>query len=217
MRFLLPLAMGIAFATAAQSAPITIGSLSSNDDGSTEVVTDSLNNREWLRWDILDDLTYAETVAATGAGGAYDGWTIGDINDAQLFVDALLGTPNSCTTAQSVSTSCGTFTGSMVQLVGDNHGLGDGDAFAWFLSNNGTGAEAGFLFSVDQSGEIFKRNEYNAIATTDQFAANGTASSDPVSWLLYRDVPAVPVPAGLPLLLTGLAAFGMARSRRQAK
>jgi len=48
----------------ASATPITIGSLSSNDDGSTEVITDSLNGLEWLRRDVLADLTYSQTLAA---------------------------------------------------------------------------------------------------------------------------------------------------------
>jgi len=47
------------------AAIITIGSLSTETDGSSEIINGSLNNREWLRWDILAKLNYAQTVAIT--------------------------------------------------------------------------------------------------------------------------------------------------------
>ena len=73
----------------AHGVPITHGALTSNDDGSTEIIADSLNNYEWLRWDVLDTLTYAETLVAISTGGAYEGWQIAHNAEAQLFVDAL--------------------------------------------------------------------------------------------------------------------------------
>ena len=39
------------------ATPFSSGDLSSNDDGSTEIITDSLNSYEWLRWDVVDQLT----------------------------------------------------------------------------------------------------------------------------------------------------------------
>ena len=81
---------------------ITIGSLSSNDDGSTQIINDSLNEREWLRWDVLADLNYTQALAAT-TSGAYSDWTIATENDAIMFMTALTGltktfaTPNSST------------------------------------------------------------------------------------------------------------------------
>ena len=41
-------------ATVANAGIITIGALSGNDDGTT-VISDTLNNREWLRWDKIKD------------------------------------------------------------------------------------------------------------------------------------------------------------------
>jgi hypothetical protein len=55
---------------------ITIGALTSNDDGSTSVISDTLNNLDWLRWDELADLTYAETLFQTSLVGHYLDWTI---------------------------------------------------------------------------------------------------------------------------------------------
>ena len=74
------LAASVSLGVAAQASTITVGSLTSADDGSTEVIVDTLNNREWLRWDVLADLTYAETLAATSSGGAYADFIIATLS-----------------------------------------------------------------------------------------------------------------------------------------
>ena len=65
---------------------ITYGSLSS--DANYSVIADTEMGREYLRFDTFD-LTYAETVAAIGVGGIYEGWAIADLDVANQFVDAL--------------------------------------------------------------------------------------------------------------------------------
>jgi hypothetical protein len=54
-----------------------------------------------------------------------------------------------------------------------------------------------------------------AINASGQIIANGLNPGGQISGLLLTpEIPAVPLPAGLPLLLTGLAAFGLRRRRR---
>ncbi|NUQ61377.1 MAG: hypothetical protein HUU20_02745, partial [Pirellulales bacterium] len=74
-----------------------IGSMSRDVVSNSPYIIDSLNNREWLGWDVTKGLTYAQTVAATQAGGMFAGFSIARNNDAQLFVDALIGAGNPCT------------------------------------------------------------------------------------------------------------------------
>ena len=83
----------IGLAGAAQAAPVSFGSLSSNGDGSTEIISDALNNLEWLRWDVEADLTYQETVDLISGMGARagEGWAIADAAKARAFTDALFG------------------------------------------------------------------------------------------------------------------------------
>ena len=74
----------------ANADPISIGALSSNDDGSTEVITDSLYDREWLRWDVVNGLTYAELQEAFDVGGAYEGWRIAGLDEMFDFFKGLV-------------------------------------------------------------------------------------------------------------------------------
>lgn len=208
---------GCVLAGPALAAPISYGALSSNDDGSTEVIKDSLNNLEWLRWDILADLGYVETLAAIGSGGAYEGWKIADNQKAQDFTDAaLFGQSNACTTSGNADCAFNLAV-DFDALVGDNNL----SAFtsAWFLSDNGVGEEVGFIDWYLQSsalGDEFLRkwNEGGSKPGSDAHSINGGRPS--ITWLLYREVPQVPVPAALPLMLAGLGAFA-ALSRRKRK
>ncbi len=49
------------------ATPITLGSLSSNDDASTQIISDSQRGYlEWLRWDQTAGYTYAEADEVRG-------------------------------------------------------------------------------------------------------------------------------------------------------
>ena len=88
-------AISLVTATAVYAAPITVGSLS-RADGS-DIIVDTLNSREWLGWDVTKAYTYSQTLAAIQTGGVFEGFSIAYNLDAQMFVDALDGTPNDCT------------------------------------------------------------------------------------------------------------------------
>lgn len=232
MKNTFPQIVGIAllYATSlspALATPISIGHLSSNDDGSTDVIKDTLNNREWLRWDILADLTFAQTQAIISSGGAYEGWNIGRNEDAQMFVNALIGTPNSC--GESGYAPC-----MVVSPIGHIEGYGAlvGDNFiantstvtrdaVFFLSNNGTGKEVGWIRlyeSIDAGGTgirtVDKHNEGYSISVSDRYSNSGDTSHWPVSWLLYRSATSsIPEPPTVLLLSMGIIGISFARKK----
>ena len=144
----------IGLAGAAQAAPVSFGSLSSNDDGSTEIISDALNNLEWLRWDVEADLTYQETVDLISTGArAGEGWAIADADKARAFTDALFGT-NPCSNATGFA-NCGSgfatdFAG---KLLGENYTTTSN--LAWFLNGpaEASGANVGYVQTL--SGAFF--------------------------------------------------------------
>lgn len=217
-RFWIAATAALLFAGTADAAVVSYGALSSNDDGSTEVISDSLNNVEWLRWDVLAGLDYAGTLAAISAGGAYEGWKIAGNVEAQAFTNALMdGQYHACSASGPVDYCAHVAPYNLDPLLGVNFASWANAAF--FLSDNGTGREAGLLWAYDEthsSGLIRKQNEWNSLSVTDLYSDGGQYSAAPITWLLYRDLATVPVPASLPLLMAGLGGLA-ALSRRKRR
>ncbi|MEL7450092.1 MAG: hypothetical protein AAFN78_12840 [Pseudomonadota bacterium] len=203
----------------AVSQAVSVGALTYNPALNDEVIFDSRNNREWLRWNELLSgggfLSYAEVVDAITTG-AYSGqgWTIGRNADGLAFVDAALdGQSHSCGVTGNFN-NCGIPAGDFNAVVGDN--CTANETVAFLLSDNGEGSEAGVLDLVSDVDRLLFYNEWGSIAQTDLFTCGGFGGS----WLIYRDgeVPpdglvgswhfveeTVPGSAGGPVVVTLLA------------
>lgn len=210
-------AVSIACGTAS-AAVVSVGALTSNSDGSTSSILDSLNGREWLRWDVLKGLTFAQTVDLVAPGGAFDGWKIAKNADAVLFLNALIG-PNSCTAVPVVS--CVNPVSDDVRLLtGDSYSLNvlggpynDFDDYVYFLSDDAFGHEVGVIETLKfpragTSTVILKHDQWD-IAGGDWA---GTMAGHEMGWMLFRDTPlGVPEPGPVSLVLLGLFAAWKAK------
>lgn len=204
-----------AAAMAAQAAPVTIGALSSNDDGSTNLITDTLNGREWVRWDAVKTLNYTQALAATASSGAFEGFQIARNSDAQLVINALLGSGGACTVSNNATCAFGP-DARYKQLVGDTW-IADAMEYVFFLSDNGTGMEVGLIELANDSNYsgpgVLKFNEWGSFSDANFYSGSNSAA---IGWLLYRDAGNnVPEPGSIALVLLALAGAAAAR-RRQA-
>jgi len=201
----------------ANAGLITIGSLSSNDDGSTQIINDSLNEREWLRWDVLADLNYTQTLAAT-TSGAYSDWTIATENDAIMFMTALTGltktfaTPTSFTDYNTDYSGTSYSSEQLTSLVGDSYFRGNTQSnVAWFhhtddLTNPPTSSPYIWLNSTNSM-------HLNSCSTScdSDYASNSSSS---IPWLMYKTTE-VPEPSTLAIFALGIMGLASRRFKKQ--
>jgi hypothetical protein len=191
------------------AAVVTQGYLTS-DDG-TGIITDSLNNVEYLRLDLLAPLTYAQTMAVldTQEGG---GWSIATPTDALNFTTALFGgAGHTCShTGVTITGSpCGTLTGWFDGKLGDNFDLNRD--IMWFLNDAG-GVD---YLRVWYYGGVEMLDLAGGVAFSDNFSDDGPNSATPVTWLVVRPT-VVPLPPAVWLFGFGLVGLiGIARRNKE--
>lgn len=228
------------FSFIANATPITIGSLSSNDDGSTQIITDSRHHIEWLRWDQNPGYTYEETVAELGtiAGG---GWEIARAVHAQTFVNALLydplNHPNPCPPTIAPQYCYPDNWRDTERIYAALTGLTNPDpspntayyTSAFYLTGAGSNLSAGRLSIVHQEQvliscvipgcppdplyvTIIKDDGWGTIPEADFIQTSTPLWDNPSAWLLHRRVPE---PATLLLIGLGIVWLGLTRCKRK--
>ena len=202
------------FVSSAQAGLITIGELTSNNDGSTTVINDTLNNLEWMRWNESAKFNYAEALLQNTSG-----WIIAGANQANLFLDALYSSVSSvdhkCSNNIYNSLFCADneeFTSAQyTALLGDSstRGTSSIDA-AWFYDDVALDGKAGYLkLGSGTSNEKF--NTYGSIAKTEE---QRLLSDESIGWLMYRTT-TVPEPTTLTIFALGIIALALRRFKKQ--
>ena len=189
---------------------ITYGNLTS--DNTTNYIEDMVTGRQYLRFDTFD-LTHADTVTATSAGGIYEDWNIATSEVADEFVSAILGTSSTaCTGAVAWGTQCGSVAGWTDDAFGTSFNI-SADRFTYISTQASPGRPAQVLGMTQlyQNGNVFKYDDF-----FDSADSYNRASGLPINFLLYRDaaVSSVPVPAAAWLFGSGLLGLiGVARRK----
>jgi hypothetical protein len=75
----------------ANAALVKMGTLVSNDDGSTNVITDPATGVRYLSFDLVDELHLAGTLSGIGPGGAFEEFSIASVAQGDALMAAANG------------------------------------------------------------------------------------------------------------------------------
>jgi MYXO-CTERM domain-containing protein len=188
----------------AHAAVITVGNLSY--DGT--LITGG--GHTYLGFDILKDLTHAQTVALTSDGGTYESYRIANTADADVFIHSLFGGQNNqCSTIDGVATNgyCGNISAwNGNGTFGDNYG--NVIDVIMFLADESFAVEVGYI-GISDNGDTQQFEEWANHANGDYVN---------FGYLLVQDTAvssaSVPSPSSLAIFVLGLVGIGLARRRR---
>jgi len=214
----LTVATALVLSTNVNAVTITHGYLTTDD--TTSVISDIHTGREYMRFDEFN-LSVEDTVAATMAGGIYDGWHIATSDIADDFISSALGmTTTPCTGITTFGVRCGSLNGYVDGDFGASVYPTSTDA-VWYFSNNYT---PGGLETVIGQVALNRNRDTGQFAVWDYSSWSNESTADyyggatnptqPLNALLYRDVSTVPVPAAVWLFGSGLIGLvGFARRK----
>lgn len=191
----------------ANAGLVTLGALSTNDDDSV-FINDTLNNREWTKWNKTQGLTLTELQAELTPGGLYDGWKVAHIEDMELLVESLFhGQYQSPPCTSNIA--CGNKDrDDLIAMFGAQTSISITNQI-FFLSDNDYSNEVGMMV-WNFLGEVKKINEWGSIAVADSRNLKAIGG-----FQLYRELNDVPEPSTLAIFALGL--MGLAARRYQKK
>lgn len=171
-------------------------------DADDRVMVDLLNNRAWMRWDLIENVTstYQDVLDFTSGSE----WNIGTIHDALSFAEAIVlpvnnQSGNQCIFNGPYGQICGTTQENVDLITGSSFA---GLTYAKFLNDSqfDTIKDIGVIYS-DGGTTLQIAENYLTIPEAD------ATLTGPMGWLLWADLPPrgdVPVPGALYLVGLGL-------------
>ena len=170
------------------AAIITHGNLTTDD--TTNIIVDTLNGVEYLRFDTFN-LSFADTLTAVGVGGLYEGWIIANDEIADLFLEALFGPSNPCAGSGNPGTTvCGTISGWTDGDFGESWSEDSDDLFA-FTSQTSIDLPIGYVRfngpgSNPVDGIVQQKEAGLTVPILDELGIDNPGL--PVNLLLTRDI-----------------------------
>ncbi len=178
-----------------------------------DVLEDGASNTAQQGFDEVQNHTTLQAYDYLDASASVQTLAAGSVIDSHMI---FLNTQGNAR-ADSVN-AVWTFTGNIIGVMGNYNGSME------FLSSAELGA-AGVTYETDPDNKLAARGLENINgggANDDGFSFTGNVLTltmrvtEPGDWVrVITDVNPVPVPAGLPLVLTALGAFGFMRSRKR--
>lgn len=201
------------------ASPITSGNMSRGvgDD----VAVDRLNSRLWLGLELTKGLTLAQVIELSASPGPFEGFKVAKEDDAQKYIDALLGLGTQCAQDTGIC-AVGDQLAPVEHILGENYfdyrqqyGFSIDFDIAMYLSESDRFSGAIQIFSDDvaEGDTLVKIDHWGDLKTADQMATVHTTG-----WLMYKDIELsseIPEPNSITLLILG--AFMISRFNKGRK
>jgi hypothetical protein len=201
------LVVSLTMSSVASASVITTGTL--DYDNVSNVITDNVSGETYLGWDMVKDITHAQTAAITTGVGFYSDWHIASQTEAYNFYIAATG--SGIVDVIGVQYDV-TFLGSFV----DGERFGDSfeplyEDYVAFLSDEGSELglmwiDAGGLVIYDGWANFSDLDYYTGTWGIGMLLVGGTGGA----------TSAVPEPSIIALFGLGLVGIGFARRKRQS-
>ncbi len=169
---------------------ITLGNGNITSDTDSDIIVDHLNQREYLRFDVLGQMTYQEQVDITTTG-IYSDFSIANHLINFDFINALLdGNTGSC--SSGINTGfCNVLNSNDTWSEGDLGLSYQADYDYWLYENTVDQATTDFsLAGIRSFGTVYSYSNWGNEASVNFF---GNSTTLPIHLLMYRDISPTPV------------------------
>lgn len=200
------------FPIVASAGIISLGNGNITSDTNTTLIVDHLNQREYLRFDILGATSFQEQVALTTTGD-YKSFSIADHQISFDFINSILnGNIGNCTKMSITAGFCNILENNGSWSEGDLGFSYESNYDYWLFENNTLTATHQFgLAGIRSFGTVYSYSNWGNESEVNLY---GNSLAFPIHLLMYRDIAsavAVPEPKSLWLLVVAILILPLKR------
>ncbi len=211
------------FTLTANAGIISLGNGNVTSDTDSELIIDHVNQREYLRFDVLGRMTIREQFEVTRVG-EYSSFTVANHQINFDFISALLDTKTgSCTATRNENGYCNKLSANQDSWEEGDLGFSyRDDADYWLFENQQDGAFRDFgLAGILKNSAILSFQNWSTLKNANTLGVHATSR---VHFLLYRDINNQPLMNSVSIqvpepssMLIFLLASGLISMRRYIK
>jgi hypothetical protein len=202
------LAVMTIFVSSITHAGIIFGDL--NYESGDSYVTDSLNNREWARFDVMRGTVAEWTNEFNDLNSSLYGFTLAKSFDTELFTDAAFGIGNYDVLSRQWPVKTGINAYLFMQVMGDGFDFNNNNIWKYYIENDlGVSTNVTHMYLRGQTSRSTNLMHEGSIRSQDTWSSNMT-------FLAFRTIQDVPEPSTLAIFALGMIGLASRRYKKQS-